>query len=217
MKTMQLIAATALSALLTAGCTSQTTSQSSYSGFLSNYAGLDKVTTPSGNTVLRRVDPDFEPTRYSGLLYQPVSFYPQPKPSEQISAQTLQQLLDHTNRVLSGAFSQRLPLVQNAGPGTLIFRGAITGVSTAAEGLHVYEVVPVALVLAGTMAATGHRDQNTELFLEGELIDASTGKPVVEVVRKGFGAKLDNDKQQVTLNDLQGIIDDMAQDIVRFP
>jgi hypothetical protein len=217
MKNMQLIAASILASLLTAGCTSQTTSQTHYSGFLSSYTDLEKAKTPSGNTVLRRVDPNFDVANYSGLLYRPVSFYPQPKPSEQISAQTLQQVLDHTNRVLSGAFSKRLPLVQNAGPGTLIFRGAITGVNTSNEGLQFYEVIPVALVVAGTMAATGHRDQNTELFLEGEFIDANTGKPVVEVVRKGFGAVLDNDKQQVTVDDLKSIIDDMAVDIARFP
>ena len=217
MKNMHLIAASILASLLTAGCTSQTPSQTNYSGFLSNYADLEKATTPSGNTVLRKVDPNFNMANYSGLVFRPVTFYPQPKPSEQINAQTLQQLLDHTNRVLSGALSKRLPLVQEAGPGTLVFRGAITGVNTSTEGLQFYEVIPVALVVAGTMAATGHRDQNTELFLEGEFIDSSTGKPVVEVVRKGFGAVRDNDKQQVTLEDLKGIIDDMAVDIARFP
>lgn len=213
----QLIISGILAALLTAGCTSHTPNQTQYSGFLSDYTALEKTTTPSGNTVLRKVDPNFKVTNYTGLIYQPVSFYPQPKPTEQISAQTLQQLLGHTNQTLSSAMSKRLPLVPHAGPHTLVFRGAITGVSTSTEGLHVYEVIPVALLVAGTMAATGHRDQNTELFLEAEFIDSATGKPVLSVVRKGFGAVLDNDKQQVTLDDLKGIIDDMTQDIARFP
>ncbi|WP_257895873.1 DUF3313 domain-containing protein, partial [Enterobacter roggenkampii] len=36
---------------------------------------------------------------------------------------------------------------------SLIFRGAITGVSSQKEGLQFYEVVPVALVVAGTQMA----------------------------------------------------------------
>lgn len=217
MKSTPLIIGATLALLLASGCTSHTTSQAQYSGFLSNYAALEQTTTPSGNTVLRRVDPSFKVANYSGLIYQPVSFYPQPKPTEQISEQTLQQLLNHTNQKLSSSLSKRLPLVQQTGPRTLTFRGAITGVNTSTKGLQFYEVIPAALVVAGTMAATGHRDQNTELFLEGEFIDSATGKPVLAVVRKGFGAMLDNDEQQVTLDDLKKIIDDMTLDIARFP
>ena len=101
--------------------------------------------------------------------------------------------------------------------GTLIFKGAITGVSTATEGLKPYEVIPIALVVAGAMTATGHRDQNTELYLEGEFIDAATGKSVARVVRKGFGKTLDNDEQNVTLDDLKAIVNDMAKDIRMYP
>ncbi len=53
------------------------------------------------------------------------------------------------------------------------------------EGLQFYEVVPVAMIVAGTQAATGHRTMDTDLYFEAELIDASTNKPVIKVVRKG--------------------------------
>ena len=49
-----------------------------------------------------------------------------------------------------------------------------------------------ALVTAAAMTAAGERDKNSELYLEAEFIDASTGKPVLQVVRKGFGKNLDN-------------------------
>jgi hypothetical protein len=39
------------------------------------------------------------------------------------------------------------------------------------------------MVVAGT--ATGHRTMDTNLYFEGELIDAATNKPVLKVVRKG--------------------------------
>ena len=66
------------------------------------------------------------------------------------------------------------------------------------------------------MAATGERDEDTVLMFEGELVDAKTGKTVFEVVRKGFGKELSNDKQKVTVGDLQQIVSDMATDIVRY-
>lgn len=137
--------------------------------------------------MLRRADPSFKVANYNGLIYQPVSFYPQPKPSAQISEQTLQQLLNHTNQKLSSSLHKRQPLVQHTGPHTLTFRRAITGVNTSTKGLQFYEVVPTTLVVAGTMTSTWHREQNTGLFLEGEFIDSATGKPVLAVARKGLG------------------------------
>ena len=85
------------------------------------------------------------------------------------------------------AIGTRKPIVTTPGKHSLIFRGAITGVSSQKEGLQFYEVVPVALVVAGTQMATGHRTMDTHLFFEGELIDAATNKPVMKVVRKGEG------------------------------
>jgi hypothetical protein len=98
----------------------------------------------------------------------------------------------------------------------LIFRGAITGVSSEKEGLQFYEVVPVALVIAGTQMASGHRTMDTHLFFEGELIDAKTNKPVIKVVRKGEGQELNNESAPMTLGTLKHVIDDMATDATMF-
>lgn len=70
--------------------------------------------------------------------------------------------------------SERKPLATTPGKRSLIFRGAITGVDSSKEGLQFYEVIPVAMIIAGTQAATGHRTMDTNLFFEGELIDAAT-------------------------------------------
>ncbi len=80
-----------------------------------------------------------------------------------------------------------------------------------------YEVVPVAAVVASTMAATGHRTQNTALYIEGELIDQDTGKTVMEVVRKAYGKTVNNDSTPVTADDVKAAIDDIVTDITNFP
>jgi hypothetical protein len=206
-----------VAALLLNGCTSKTASQAQYSGFLPSYEGLTTVETASGQKVLRWVDPAFNVANYDKVIYQPVRFYPTPQATDRINNQTYDDLLKYANTRLSQALSSRLQLVGfTSGPRTLEFRGAITGVSANDKGLRPYEVIPVALLMAGAMAATGERDQNTELFLEGELIDTSTGKPVLRVVRKGFGNTLSNDKQAITFADLKPVVDDLTTDILKF-
>ncbi|GBU11956.1 lipoprotein [Enterobacterales bacterium] len=165
---------------------------------------------------MRWIDPSFRKANYSYLKYEPITFYPEPQPTAQISKETLQGVLAYANSRLKPAMAERLQLTDHAGPRTLIFKGAITGVSTATEGLQFYEVIPVALVIAGAETASGHRTRDTEVYFEGELIDASTGKVVFKVVRKGFGKQVANDTQKVTADDLKSVVDGLAADTKLF-
>ncbi|MFC5698401.1 DUF3313 domain-containing protein [Pseudomonas sp. GCM10022186] len=218
MKTRTLMAGSLVAAaVLLNGCTSKTVSQEQYSGFLPSYDGLKTVETASGQKALRWVDPAFNVANYDKLIFQPLRFYPTPQTTDRIGQQTYDELLKYANARLGEALSSRFQLVGfSTGPRTLEFRGAITGVSANTEGLKPYEVIPIALVVAGTMAATGERDQDTELYLEGELIDTSTGKAVLRVVRKGFGKTLSNDRQAVGFADLKPVIDELTTDVLKF-
>lgn len=200
------------------GCTSKTVDQSQYSGFLSSYEGLTPTRSATGVPVMRWVDPGFDLARYDSLVLQPLNFYPQPKPDSRVDQATLDAVLARANQQMAAALTQRLPLVkpEQAGPRTLIFRGAITGVAAQNQGLRPYEILPVALVLGGAMAAAGERDQNTELFLEGELVDNASGKSMLRLVRKGFGKTLSNNRQKVTAADLAPVIDQLTRDALQF-
>lgn len=215
-KTLILSGVIAAAVLLT-GCTSQTVKQTQYSGFLSSYDGLQSVESAGGQKVLRWVDPAFSAANYDKLIFQPLRFYPTPQTTDRIGQSTYDELLKYANRRLSEALSQRFQLVGfSSGPRTLEFRGAITGVSAETEGLKPYEVIPVALVVAGAMTASGERDQDTELFLEGELVDTSTGKAVLRVVRKGFGKTLSNNRQAIEFDDLKPVVDELTTDVLKF-
>lgn len=217
MKVRQVVGIVALSGtLLLAGCASRVTTADRYSGFLQNYSDLKQTTSASGEPVLRWVEPNFQPSHYKGLIYEPVRYYPQPHPTSQVNQQVLDGVLAYTNTKLKGAAEQRLPLVTTPGPGVLIFRGAITAVDTSDRDLKPYEFIPVALVIAGTRAATGTRPKDTNFYFEGELLDSVTKKPVFKVVRKGQGTEVDNAEQQVTLQDLKSVIDGMATDVLMF-
>lgn len=199
-----------------AGCASKTTTPEQYSGFLKDYSGLKEVTSASGKKELRWISPDYKSSNYDSIVYNPVTYYPVPKPTTQVGQKALSDILAYTNTELKKSLGDRKPLVTKAGPRSLIFRGAITAVDSSKEGLQFYEVIPIAMVVAGTEAATGHRTMDTNLYFEGEVIDAATNKPVIKVVRKGEGKNLANSNTQLTLDTLKKVIDDMAIDAVKF-
>lgn len=215
----KLFVGVALSSLLLAGCVSKITEQSQYSGFLPNYDGLQEVTTPSGAKAMRWISPGFTASAYNTVVFSQLEMYPVPKPTERVNLQTLQSLQAFTSSSVKSTLAQKFKVVPNlqaapTGSRTLIMRAAMTGVSASTEGMKWYEVVPIAAVVGTVSAVTGIRDQNTELYVEADFIDSATGQPMVKVVRKVFGATLENDSQAITANDfkaaIKGVTDDMS-------
>lgn len=217
--TRKALAGMVFSSLLLAGCVSQVTEQDQYSGFLPNYDGLQETTTPSGAKVMRWIAPGFTPSAYGTVVFKGLELFPAPQPSDRVNLQTLQNLQAYASLSAKNVLSQKFLVVPDlksapASSRTLIMHVAITGVSASNEGMKWYEVVPVAAVIGGVQAATGHRDQDTELYLEADLIDAKSGLPMIKVVRKVFGETLKNDSQPITVNDfkaaIKGVTDDMS-------
>lgn len=204
--------------LLLAGCSSKVTQTSQYSGFLSDYSKLQETTSPSGHKTLRWIDPSYKESNYRGLYFQPVVYFPAEKPTARVSQETLNKIKAYATQRIKTALQNRFTILPSpAGSRVLVAKLAITAVSAENEDMKFYEVVPVAAVVASTMAATGHRTQNTTLYIEGELIDQDTGKTVMEVVRKAYGKTVSNDSSPVTAEDVKAAIDDIVNDITNFP
>jgi hypothetical protein len=203
-------------AALLAGCTSHVTDKQHYSGFIQDYSQLKPASSASDQPTLRWISPDYRSSDYSSVVYTPVVYYPAAKPNARVSQQTLDQIRSYTDTRLKAAIGERKKLVTQPGPHTLIVRSAITGVTAENEGVQFYEVVPVAAVIASTMAATGHRTQNSALFLEIEARDAQTGKPLIKVVRKAFGKPLNNSSAPITYGDVKSAIDETVSDAMHF-
>ncbi|MGN7741698.1 DUF3313 domain-containing protein [Pseudomonas sp. 22526] len=208
----------ALSCIFQVGCVSKVAQQEQYSGFLANYQGLEEHTTPSEQKVLRWVAPGFDPHAYSTVVFKQVELYPAPKPTERVNLQTLKDLQVSASNSIRNAFAPTYRIVSNAQQApahsrTLILQAAITDVSASNEGMHWYEVVPIAAIVGATQAATGHRDQTAELYLEADLIDAKTGLPVAKMVRKVFGETLKNASQPIVANDFKAAFKSMTNDM----
>lgn len=211
----------ALASLLLGGCTSKVTEKDQYSGFLSDYNNLQQVTTSSGGTAMRWVSPSWNPNAYDTVVFNKLELYPAPEPNERVNRQTLDELQNYMTSKAKGVLGQRYRVVSSdksapAGSKKLIMRAAITGVNAENEGMRWYEVVPIAAVVGGVSAASGHRDQDTTLFIEAEFIDANTQQPVARVVRKVFGSTLENASQKITAKDFQLAIDKLTSDLQAF-
>lgn len=215
-RTRSLTAALLLGSALVAGCTSHTTKPEQYSGFLNDYSGLAQTKSATGKEAMQWRKAGFKMADYGDILFQPAAFYPAPQPNERVSKETLQQILDYANKTIEPAMQYRVKQAQTPGSRTLQFKGAITGVGAEDQGLKPYEVIPIALVVASAQTASGHRTQNTAMFLESELLDAESGEVQMKVVRKVMGKTVNNEQQPVTFDDLKESIDDLAKDIREF-
>ncbi len=205
-----------LTGLLLVGCASQTTQPSQYSGFLADYSQLRPAMSASGAPVLRWVSPDFRDADYRSVYVEQPVFHPAPRPSDQVSQDTLDRIADYLRQAITREVSRRMPVVDTPDRDSLVLRSAITGVDVSAEGLHAYEVIPVALVLAAANTAAGTRDRDTVIYVEMEAVAARDSQPMVRVVRKGHGLQLENRDTRLTLDDLKPALDTWAQDARSF-
>ena len=206
-----------LAGLLLTGCASQTTQPTQFSGFLADYSQLQPATSATGAPVLRWISPQFSSERYTSVYVEKPSFYPEPVPSDQVSAQTLEQVRSYLHQALLRELKNGcLTLVDTPSMDSLVLRSAITGVNVSTEGIKAYEVIPVALVIAAASTAAGTRDRDSEIFIELEALDARTSEPVLRVVRKGHGLTLENSSTQLTLDDLRPVLDVWARDARDF-
>ena len=198
-----------------AACSHDTTQPDEYSGFLGDYSRLEEGKSASGAPVLRWVDPAIDAARYTSVYIEPSQLYPKPQATEKIPQATLVGITNYYDQALKNEFSKSLTLAKGPGPNTLIIRPAITAISSSAQSLRAYEVIPIALVAAAVSTASGIRDEDTSLSTEAAFLDADSGKVIAQVVRKGAGAVLENSSQVMTAKDAKAVVDGWAADMFK--
>lgn len=195
------------------GCSSKTVEPDQYSGFLKDYSQLKEAKSPSGAEVMRWMDPKLDINKFTSVYVEPSQLYPKPQATEKISQQTLNGITSYYDQALKRELGKSLPLAAGPGPGVIVVRPAITAVSSKTEGLHVYEVIPIALVAAAVSTASGIRDQETTLATEAVFMDGATNHVIAQVVRKGTGKPLENSSQVMKADDMKAVIDGWASDL----
>lgn len=213
MKLAQLVSSLCIASTLIAGCATTATPPDEYSGFLKDYSHLKADKSPSGVNVMRWVDPDAKVADYTSIYVEHSQLYPKPQPTALIPLKTLEGITQYYDQALRRELGKTLPIAAGPGPGVLVVRPAITAVSSKTEGFQPYEILPIALVAGAVNAAAGGRDQTTSIATEVAFLDGGSQKVVGQVVRKGAGANLENDKTAMTTEDAKPVLDGWAGDI----
>lgn len=182
---------------------SATYAQDKESGFLGDYSALAQVKDKAGETVMRYVSPKFKPGAYQKVMIDPTSYYPAPKPTDQVTASTLTEISAYVDKGLREKIGAKVPLASEPGPGVLRMRPAITAVVPQTPGLKPYQVIPIAFIIS---SAKG-RGKEAAINVEVDVVDSVTGERMGAAVRKGVGAKLASDKAPLTLKDVQPLLD----------
>lgn len=186
--------------------------QSQNSGFLRNYSDLQETQNATGQTIRGWASPAFTPASYNAVLLDPLVFYPEPKPSAQVSAATLEQMLTYTNTALKQALAKRFKMVDRPGRGVARLRIAITSVAAKEEDLKPYQLVPLAFVFTMASRAAEGTPEKAVIVVEVEATDSATGKLLGERVRTGTGERLPKigDKDVITLDAVKPLLDQLV-------
>jgi len=201
-----------LSAILAAGCASKPAEQQKDSGFLRDYSRLQEAKTADGATIRAWVSPKLAPDNYNAIMLDPLIFYPEPRPTDKVTADSLQQILKYSNDTLKQALSKRFKIVDRPGPGVLRIRSAFSSVGAEAEGLKAYQYVPMAFIATmASRAATGE-PQRAFIVIEVEGTDSVSGQLLASRVRVGTGKSLAEvgGKDQITFETVKPLLDELA-------
>jgi hypothetical protein len=186
--------------------------QTEDSGFLRDYSSLQWSKGAQGQPVRTWVSPKLTPANYDAILLDPLVFYPEPKPNEQVSAKELQRILTYANDVYRRSLGQRFKVVDRAGPGVVRLRAAFTSVGAQEEGLKPYQMIPMAFVATMAKEAVEGAPQRAFILIEVEATDSVTGELLGERIRVGTGERLAKvaGKKVITLDTVKPLLDELA-------
>lgn len=196
-------------AVALAGCATQAPQQ--HSGFLGDYSQLQQTTDADGNPVARAINPNFNPKNYNAVLLDPVIFYPEPQPTADMSQASLDGLRAYLNQSLQTQMGKVVRVTNQAGPGVLRVRVAITSLTTAEADRKAYQYIPIAFVISAGRNAVEGKPEESKLFVEIEVTDSVTGQRMMSAVRSGSGEqfrpKTDQSGQMSVVDSLKPMID----------
>lgn len=189
--------------------------QGTYSGFLGadeNYHKLEQVNLSSGDKAMRWISPSLSLANYKQVLIEPAVLYPEPEPTPQVSAETLQQIEEHLTNGIRKRVGEVLQTTDTPAPGVVRIEPAVTGVVIKTQGIKAYEVLPVAAVFGGVKAAAGKRKQDVRVFMEVRLTDSESGELLGMVVRTVEGEPLKGKKEELKLGDVEDNLNTVTDD-----
>jgi hypothetical protein len=184
------------------------------SGFLRDYSRLQEAQTADGKTIRAWASPKFAPDNYNAIMLDPFILYPEPRPTERVSAGALNDILKYSNDVFKQSLGARFKVVDGAAPGVARIRAAFSSVGSKDEALKGYQYIPLAFLATAASRAASGAPQQAFIVLEVEVTDSVSGQLLASRVRVLTGegvAKAIGEKDPVTLQVVKPVLDAAAK------
>jgi len=194
------------------GLAAAAVAQAKDSGFLKDYSQLRPEKDATG--VERRVwvSPKFARPAYEKLLVEPVVFYPEPRPTKQLSARDLKEMREYLDTTIRHLLAGVVQLADAPGPGVARVRVAVTATEVEGGSLKPYQLLPIAMVVTAARKAASGPQHDVKLALEMDVTDSASGEPLARAVRPAKGVEVEGG-QQLTLALAKPRIDQWAESV----
>jgi hypothetical protein len=184
------------------------------SGFLGDYAQLQKGKGDQAKLVY--IDPAADWTKYSKIMIEPVQLWDSEDPDSKLgklSKENQEMLVSYLYTTLSNNLSKDFQIVEQAGPGVLVLRSAVTEAKKSRPVSNlISSIVPFGMALSltkrvifGTGLGVG------EAQVEMELLDGQTKQRVAAAVDRRAGTKALRTKFDGSFGDVKLAFDYWAE------
>ena len=187
-------------------------------GFLKDYSQLEMRKDAKGVERKIWINPKLRPQNYQKIIIEPITFFPAPSPTEQVSMGALDEIRAYIDSGVRKAVEASMPVVSTDGPGVIRFRWAITA-SSVDKSLKAYQLIPFALIVTAAKRGTGIAAYDVKLMVEGEWRDSVSGEVLARAVRGAKGVEVKGDTP-LTLKVVQPQLDSwmaaIKEDVARL-
>jgi len=129
--------------------------------------------------------PGLDVTSYTQVMIEPITIFISPDSEYQgLNADELKALTDGFTESMTKILEPEIPVVQQAGPGVLYVRAALTNVHLAKKKRGLFGYTPIGFVLTAAQDAAGKNISLKEAVLEFEVLDSQSSDRLGVLVDK---------------------------------
>ena len=173
--------------------------------FLSDKSLMNLEKTPDKES-FRWVDSKLRQGFYRNIIIEPISFNNQIYQVNDFS-EKLERAL--TSRIKKEMTLVGLKIDQRKTRKTLRVRSHVSSIESKTKGIGLRDLTISSALFSCVQALLGYRDSYVFLYLEMEIVDASTNEPLAAFVSKGSAIQSNN--KEVKINDILKIMSDWIE------
>ena len=204
------VAFSLLLTLLVTACSSQVAQEENYGGFLEDYSRLTEIESTDGVEMLAWRKPGLDISPYHSIVVNPVVIGPKATIGDRIEPAELAKIQTSLHHKMVTQISKVMPVVEQPGPGVLVYSLALAGADTVNPDLSWYQYTPITYAATMAAEASGSRGDAVELWVEAKVADGASGEILATAVRRGHSKETVEDEATVDADHVDSLLQEWA-------